>query len=393
MKIAVLTSLYPSSVRPQEGIFAERRWVGMARRGHSVHVFHPQPRAPLAALGPLFGRPHWREIARMPARETRGGLPVERPRYLHVPGAALFNARSFARVGVAALLARGQPDVAVLDYAWPAALAVGPLREAGVPVVVNGRGSDVLQVAEVPALARELGRALSRSGHWCAVSRDLVAAMDRLAGVSGVGVLVANGVDLELFRPGDRGAARAGLGQAASGPLVLVVGHWIPRKDPLLALEAFARAAAGEARLVFVGSGPLGPLIERRARELGLGERVRLENTATPERLRDWYRAADVLLLTSSREGRPNVVLEALASGRPVVATSAGGTGELLEGLPGALVQGRDPGQIGAALALMLRAPPGPETCRGLVAALSWEACFAALEALLERARAAGRAP
>jgi teichuronic acid biosynthesis glycosyltransferase TuaC len=390
VKIAVLTSLYPSRTRPHEGVFAERRWTGMLRRGHAVSVTQPLPRAPFAFLGPLLGRPHWLEIARMDAAEVRQGIAIERPRYRHLPGRSLRNARAFARVGALVLRRGDPPDVVVLDYAWPAALAVPLLHGAGIPTVVSGRGSDVLEVAEHEALARELAACLRLAGRWCGVSRDLVAAMDRLAGQPGRGVLVPNGVDLEAFRPSDRSAARRALGRADGGALVLVVGHLIPRKDPLLALAAFAHGAPSDAALVFVGTGPLRGDLERRAAELGLAQRVAVVGAAEPGALRDWYAACDALLLASSREGRPNVVIEALACGRPVVATAAGGTPELLVGLDGALVRSRTPAALGDALGAVLAHPPPPERCRAQVEALTWDASLDALEALLESARAEG---
>jgi glycosyltransferase involved in cell wall biosynthesis len=385
MNIGVLTSLYPSAVRPHEGIFAARRWRGMRERGHEVFLVHPLPHAPPAFVADWLGQTMWSEIARMADSEQRDGISIVRPRYVHLPARALGNARAFARAGVRRLLARGKLDLVVLDYAWPAALSVPALAKARIPVLINGRGSDVLQVAEQPALAAELGAALREAGAWCAVSQDLVEAMDRLAGRPGQGVLVPNGVDSSTFRPHERGPARARLGLEPDGELVLVVGHLIARKDPLLALESFARAAPSAARIAFVGSGALERDLRERARQLGLGARVHFAGAQSPQALVDWYAAADVLLLTSSREGRPNVVLEALASGRPVVATDAGGTKELLHKLPGALVGERTSAAIGAALAAMLSRPPTAQQCRDLILELSWEHSLATLERCLEQ--------
>jgi len=384
MRIAVLTSLYPSAPLPFEGVFAERRWSGMAARGHAVRVVHPTPHAPLGAVGAslaaLLGRPQWRDIALRPRREQRGGIEIERPRYLHVPGLALRNARAFARRGVRAILAQDRPDVVVCDYAWPAAAAVPLLVGCGVPVLVSGRGSDVLQVAGVPVLAAELSRGLRSAGHWIGVSRDLVDSMDRLGDAPGRGVLVPNGVDLELFAIADRGRAREQLGLDREQTLVLVVGHLIARKDPCLALRAFLSGAPANAALAYVGRGPLETRVRELAREAGQSARMIFAGELEPARLALWYAACDALLLTSSREGRPNVVLEALACGRPVVATDAGGTAELLAGLPDAVARDRDPTAIGARLARVLARPAPPEELRSRVAGLSWDASLNTLE-------------
>jgi glycosyltransferase involved in cell wall biosynthesis len=385
MNIAVLTSLYPSPPRPREGIFAERRWIGMHARGHGVRVVHPVPRVP-----PLL-RGERADFRHMPTEEHRGGIEVHRPRYAHLPLSPLSNARRFARTGVAVVLRDERTDVAVLDYAWPAAAAAEALGRAGLPVVVNGRGSDVLLVREHPALRAALAAGLRTAGRWCAVSRDLVDAMDELAGAPGRGALAPNGVDLELFAPAPAGPARQRIGLDPEAVVVLVVGHLIERKDPLLAARSFARSAPPEAVLVFVGRGPLRGALEDEVRALGLEGRARLVGELAPEELREWYAASDAVLLTSSREGRPNVVLEALASGRPVVATRAGGTAELLEGLDGLLVDARTPEAVGAALARVLAAPPPPETLRAHVEPFTWERGLDALERCLAEAVSAGR--
>ena len=195
--------------------------------------------------------------------------------------------------------------------------------------MIHGRGSDVLEVAGEAGLADRLSLYLRAAGRWCAVSRDLVETLDRLGQDAGRGVLVPNGVDTLLFHPRDRAHCRRALGLDPRAALVLVVGHLIPRKDPLLALEVFCRGAPKDARLAFVGSGPLETDLRRAIRRAGLVKRVELMGERAPESLAQLYGAADLVLLTSRREGRPNVVLEALASGRPVLATAAGGTAEL----------------------------------------------------------------
>lgn len=390
MKVCLLTSLWPLPDRPHEGLFAERRWKAMQERGHSVRVVHPLPHSP-GRLG--LGPASWRAIARAPRREQREGIAIERPRYWHLPGDARKNARRFAACGLRRVLSGARPDVLVCDYAWPAAAAAQAARAAGLAVVVSGRGSDVLLVRSLPALRDELAAGLAAAGHWCGVSADLVRAMDELGGAPGRGVLVPNGVDLGRFRPGDRAAARARLGWQGEDPLVLVVGHLIERKDPLLAARAFAAGAPPEARLLYVGRGPLEASLRRELARLGIAPRAALLGERPPRELADWYTAADLLLLTSTREGRPNVVLEALAAGRPVLATPAGGTAELLSELPECLGPSRDPAALGARLCELLRHPPPPERLRAAVQPLSWPACAERLEGCLAAAIEAAADP
>ena len=381
MDISVLTSLYPRPILPYLGIFSERRWCGMAARGHTVRVIQPVPRS-VRVLRNRRGSPLF---------EERFGMPVYRPRYLHIPKFARRNAARFSLVGMEELLRHGRPDVVFIDYAWPAGVAAHACRELRLPCVIGGRGSDVLQVAGEAGLAEPLGAALRAAGHWCGVSGDLVAKMDELGGPPGHGVLVPNGVDLELFRIRDRIGARRELQHEHSGKIVLVSGHLIARKDPLLAAEVFARGAPADAQIVFVGRGVLRDALEAKLTSLGIRDRAVLTGEVEPDTLALWYGACDALLLTSWREGRPNVVLETLASGRPVLATEAGGTGEILAHLDGMFSTRRDAASLAPMLGALLEANHDPDALRGEVSGLSWNASFAALEGCLEAAVGAAR--
>lgn len=384
MRIAVLTSLFPSEERPREGIFAERRWQVFAERGHEVLVVHPVPWTP-PGLGGVKA-----EFRRMATHEERGLLTVHRPRYLHLPQrlgkwAATSSAVRFARAGQTHVEAH-QPDAIVLDYAWPAAALV---RLTKLPCVLSGRGSDVLAVAQDPRLAPQLAQALRDCAGYLAVSKDLVRAMDELSGHRGRGQLLENGVDTGQFAPGPKGPARVALGLGEPGTLVGTIGHLIPRKNPLLALDAFLEAAPKDARLVFAGRGELESELRQRVQTLGVDDRVQLLGELSPEKLALLYRALDVLLLTSSREGRPNVVLEAFASGTPVVATPAGGTPELFESPTGERVEpglatGGSREAVAHALSQVLAQPPRGDLLRRTVEPRTWPACAERLESLLK---------
>jgi glycosyltransferase involved in cell wall biosynthesis len=381
MELAVITSLFPSPPRPREGIFAEERCRALAARGHRLTVIQPVPHAP-----PGLVRGPRADFRRMPDREARGPLAVHRPRYWHWPGAALGNAQRFARAALRRLdRALPRPRAVLLDYAWPAAVAAAGLGQRGLPVLIGGRGSDILAVAEDARLRPLLAMALAGADVRLAVSTDLCQRMDALAGTAGTRLL-ANGVDRSRFFPGDRALARQRLGLDPRAPLVLVVGHLIPRKDPLRALEAFVRGAPEGARLVFLGRGELEPELRRAIALGGLGPRVELFAETPPGVLGDWYRAADLLLLTSRREGRPNVVIEALACATPVLATAVGGTPELLAKLPECLAADGPAEEIGARLAMLLREPPAAERLLRAAAGFSWERCAGELEELIEAA-------
>jgi glycosyltransferase involved in cell wall biosynthesis len=388
MRVTVLTSLYPTPVRPFEGVFVEHRWRAMSRRGHDVAVVQPLPLAP-----PLLARGHRAELRRVPTLAHQHGITVIRPRYLHVPNLPLWNARRFSRAGGTALR-KLQPEVVVADYAWPAAAAVPTLHASAIPAVISARGSDLRIAAARPRLERELVRALQSAAGWCGVARHLVVALDRLAGKPGEGRVVFNGIDTELFRIRPRREARERLGISTEATVVLSVGHLIPRKDPLLALDTFATLTdrLEEPLLVLVGDGPLRRQLEDRVLGLGLVERVAFEGEQPQQRIADWYSAADCLLLCSSWEGRPNVVLESLACGLPVLATRTAGSSELLGRFPEMIADSRQPEELASRLLALLHSTPDPGDLRASVRASTWERSAEALERLLQDA-VRGRRP
>ena len=146
--------------------------------------------------------------------------------------------------------------------------------------------------------------------------------------------IVGNGIDLDAFRA----PARRGLDGA--GARLLCVARLAPAKNHALLLQTVARLreSGRDVSLTLVGDGPLRGALEERARELGISQRVRFagRRTDTPA----FYRDCDLFVLLSDYEGMPMSIIEAMASGLPVVATRAGGVAELVDdGVNGALVE------------------------------------------------------
>jgi glycosyltransferase involved in cell wall biosynthesis len=179
-----------------------------------------------------------------------------------------------------------------------------------------------------------------------------------------------NGVDLDLFRPVDRAEARRRLG--LDGPTLLAVGHLAEHKGQDIAVEALV--ALTDTRLVIAGDGPMEPRLHRLARTLGVSDRVRFAGTLPQEELPLWYGAADALVLASSREGMPNVVLEALACGTPVLATAVGGVPEIVsEPAAGVLMTSRDAAALVGAYRTLCASVPDRTATRRHAERFAWD--------------------
>lgn len=167
-------------------------------------------------------------------------------------------------------------------------------------------------------------------------------------------VTILNGVDTDVFRPGEAGAARARLGVPASGYHVGCVARLSPEKDHATLLAAFARLreARPDAHLTLIGDGALRPELERQAALLGIAGAVTLAGARGD--VAEVLPAFDVFALASLTEGISLTLIEAAAAGLPIVATRVGGNPEILrEGETGLLVPPGDPDALAAALAAM----------------------------------------
>jgi glycosyltransferase involved in cell wall biosynthesis len=163
---------------------------------------------------------------------------------------------------------------------------------------------------------------------------------------------VRNGCDPSVFHLADRSAARAQLAVDKEVELVLFVGRLDTKKGIGELLEAFAALASRRPnlRLAFAGDGPGGEPLRGKAKHLALENRVTLIGAGPSERVAQWLAAADVLALPSYNEGYPNVVIEALSCGRPVIATNVGGILELVNEKCGILIAPRDSRALAVAI-------------------------------------------
>jgi D-inositol-3-phosphate glycosyltransferase len=220
--------------------------------------------------------------------------------------------------------------------------------------------------------ARQIGeeQVVAAADRLIASTEEEAAALVGLYGAEAERVaIVPPGVDLGVFRPGPRAAARRSLGIPPDAALLLFAGRLQPLKAPDLLLRSVARLVAGDPAwrgrlLVAVVGGPSGsrqqPVddLARLAAELGIAELVRFEPPATQERLACFYRAADVCMVPSYSESFGLVAVEAQACGTPVIAAAVGGLRTAVaDGISGLLVGGHDPAGYAAAIDRLLTSP------------------------------------
>ncbi len=244
----------------------------------------------------------------------------------------------------------GRADVfhVMANSGWSWHLFVSPAvwvaRMRGVPAVVNYRGG-----AAEPFLARSRARVLGTLRHASVVAVPS-AFLQQVFGRHGIpSEIVPNIIDTELFRP-----ARAG----SATPHLIVTRNLEPIYDIAMALRAFSLILQDtpHAKLTVAGSGPDHQALTSLAGELGISEAVTFSGRLDRGRMAELYRSASVMINPSRIDNMPNSVLEAMASGVPVVSTDVGGIPFIVrDGITGLLCRAGDHAAIAAAVQRILR--------------------------------------
>jgi len=362
VRALLFSTLYPSSEKPLHGVFVETRLRELLRCGGiEARVMAPVPWFP--SSNRRFGE--YARMARTPAREIQHGIDVMHPRYPLLPKVGMTLSPlllALACVRPMRRLIRDGFDFDLIDahYFYPDGVAAALLaRWLGKPLLITARGSDVNLIAKHALPRRMIRWAAGRANAVIGVSAALVEVLAALGVQRSKLHVLRNGVDLERFTALPCDEMRRAL-KVEGGPVLLSVGNLVVNKGHDLVIDALALLLPSHPaiRLVVVGHGPELARLQAHADARGVAAHVTFAGAVANDQMAGWYSVADVLVLASSREGWPNVLLEAMACGTPVVATRVGGIPEIITGPhAGVLAQERSANGIAHALSRLLAAP------------------------------------
>jgi glycosyltransferase involved in cell wall biosynthesis len=376
----------------------------IAALGHEVHVvapwhplvsrhatedgvrFHFYRYAPLGSLN-VFGY----------AAALRADVSLRAAAYMAAPLAMAAGWRTVRRVAQ-------QCGASIMHGHW--VIPGGALAAASapaLPLVVSLHGSDVY-VAERMAVAGRIARTVfRRSGRITACSPDLARRAVSLGADASRLEVVPYGVDVSRFRPDPvkREATRNAFGIKQETPLVFAAGRLVRKKGFEYLVDAIATLGPGSPiQLALAGDGDLAGVLRARASAAGLVNRVRFLGNLTQDAVSSWLAAADIIAVPSVRDdsgnvdGLPNVVLEAMASGTPLVTTAAGGIGSVVEdGRTALVVPERDVPSLLTAITTLASDPAlrhmlGMAARRLAASRFGWNAAAKQFEAAYEHALA-----
>jgi glycosyltransferase involved in cell wall biosynthesis len=361
MKVAVVTQYFPTSTQPWAGHSAYQTLHDLAQLC-DLRVFYPEVTYPR----PLAPRTH-----------AAGGPNGSLDRTWNPPGVAVtyipypalpiltrpLNGFTMARWLLPHVRAF-KPDVILNYVVYPDGYAAVRIGHAlNVPVVLTAIGSDLNRIPD-PLCGTFTRTALRRASIVTTVSADLARTAVRLGAEPTRTQAILNGCDTAVFYPRDRAAARQSLSLSHTAEIVLYVGRLDIRKGLIELIESIAslRPSHPSVHCYLVGSGTDQPLLLRAIAKHNVANAITLIPSCPTEQVALWMAAADLVTLPSYKEGCPNVVIEALGSGRPVVATHVGGIPELMDSTCGRLVPSQNVPALTQALAETLAQPWDPTT-------------------------------
>lgn len=352
-RILTYTNLFPNHVHENLGVFIENRmraFVGLTKAYLDVV-------APIPYFPKLPWSTRWTTFSQIESEEERQGIRIYHPQYMVIPKIGMHLHGQSMYWSSYKLLHRLQRvnKYHLIDAHWiypDGWAAVKIAKKLKIPVVLSARGNDINEYIEFPKIRPLITWCLENCDHIISVCQALKDLMTPLGIPDAKITVVGNGVDVQRFNRVDRDDARRKLALPLNRRILLSVGLLEPRKGHHILIEALhllRKQGIALPCLYIIGSGPFRDKLKDLIQIFELHDHVKLVGEFPNRDLKFWYSASDVLCLASDREGWPNVLLEALACGAPVVASGVFGIPEIIRSKDvGRIVDQRTPDMFAA---------------------------------------------
>lgn len=350
-RIAVITPILPVPQDMTRGRFIYETTRALSRQA-DVRVFLTQAQYPQAS----WLQPSRHRSVVMEDSYSLPDIDIETVTYPALPLISRVTNGMASGMALLNRVATYSPDILIGYWTYPeGAGAEYVARKLGKPVVIGALGTDINDRSGINAWLTR--RTLQAADRIVFVSQAMTRhAIDTFGVDPARCATVVNGINTAVFHPQDRLACREALGLPPQAPVVVYVGRLIEAKGlhELVASVTKMRQTRPDLRTILIGEGPCRDALQAQIAASGQQDRITLAGGQLPERVAQYINAADILTLPSWSEGYPNVLVEALACGCPVVATNVGGIPEIVTSANGRLVPPRNADALADALAQTL---------------------------------------
>lgn len=331
LKILLVSNLYPNSKEPTRGIFTEQIVKGFLEN-NQVKVVAPTPWIPK-----FLHKIKKSTNSILPDEEIHNGVKIYHPSYLVIPkiGRWLYGILFFLGIynTLKKIKADFDPDVINVHWMYPDAFGtVLAARLLKIPVVTHSLGCDINEFSKYPSRRVFIKYALKNSDYNIAVSEKLRKKIIQLGASKDKAITLMNGINKHLFTTVHHQDERKALKIPENKTVLLFAGNFNVEKGLELLLKAFhsQKHKYVNAHLMVIGSGPLQSEILKLVSDLDLNDYVTFVGRVPHTDIPKYLSSVDFLCLPSLREGCPNIVLESLSVGTPVLANNVGALPEML---------------------------------------------------------------
>jgi len=301
-------------------------------KGNNVTSVCPVPFCPK-----WIRKGEWAGFRSIVDNQTREDIKVFYPRYLLIPKISMPFHGILMWFGIRNLVVQlhSEKQFSIIDghYIYPdglAAVLMGKMLD--IPVVLSARGSDIHQFSAFHTIRPQIAYALRRADKVVSVCKALEEIINDLGIPTKKVHVIPNGIDSSRFDIVDRGKIRNKLNIPINKKVILSVGGLVPVKGHKWFVDAIKKMISTNENVIafIIGEGTERYNLQDQINQLQISDKVKLVGQKPNNELSLWYNAADVFCLPSSREGWPNVLMESLACGTPVVATKVFGAPEII---------------------------------------------------------------
>jgi glycosyltransferase involved in cell wall biosynthesis len=376
MKLLTISSLYPNNKDLKHGIFVETRLRHLVKDFPEVRptVIAPVPWFPFSSK--RFG--DYAKYSDVVKQETLNGIEVHHPKYLVIPKIGMYLTPLLMSWTISKkikeLKSQGKSfDLIDGHYFYPDGVAIVKVaKKFNIPFTCTARGTDINLIPQYPTALKMIKKVFKQASHMMTVCQALKNEMITLGAEKDKVTTLRNGVDLDLFSPSnedEQQILKDDLGIQCK--LVMSVGWLIERKGHYLVIDAIKKI--DNVTLAIAGDGPDLNQLKTQVKALGLENSVKFLGALSQLELNKWFKAADITVLASSREGWANVLLESMASGTAVVATKVWGTPEVVGSNEAGILVGRSSDLISEGILQLLSKPPKRAETRLYAEKFDWQ--------------------
>lgn len=351
MKIISVSHMFPNIVVPNNGVFVKERLKSISKLV-DTNIISPLPYFPFR-----FFFDKYKNFNKIPYRENFDSLEVYHPKFFLIPKYFKFTDGYLYYWSTSSFFTKKilEEKIDLLDFHWVYPDAFAGLKLAqkyNKKIIVTIRGNESICYFENTLRKKLLVNTLRKVDHIIAVSNDM---KNKVVGEYGVCenniTVIPNGIQPDKFKSIDRKQARRVCGLELNKKYILSLCRLSHEKGLEYLFEAFACLQVENVELIVVGDGPLKEKLLRMALDLKIDNKVKFIGSVLHEETMFWYNSADIYCLPSLWEGCPNVIIESLACGTPVVSTKVGGIPDLVpDEIYGVLVPEADSHSLAVAL-------------------------------------------